>query len=136
MLGTLHGVHWLMASLLYGAGLRLIECLRLRVKDVDFHTNQIVVREGKGSTDRVAILPASVNEPLFAHLERVRVLHQRDRSAVLEECCCRVPFIASTPMPIASGVGSGDFQHRRLVLILARESRDDIICMNRFSNAP
>lgn len=78
LLGTLQGVHWLMASLLYGAGLRLMECLRLRVKDIDFQTNQIVVREGKGSTDRMTILPTSVKESLSIYLERVRGLHQRD----------------------------------------------------------
>jgi integrase len=69
LLGALEGVHWLMASLLYGAGLRLMECLRLRVKDIDFSSNQIVVREGKGNKDRRTMLPAAVKEPLAAHLE-------------------------------------------------------------------
>jgi integron integrase len=78
LLGALEGVHWIMASLLYGAGLRLLECLRLRVKDTDFSSNQILVREGKGNKDRRTMLPAAVKEPLAAHLEHVRQLHQHD----------------------------------------------------------
>ena len=67
-----------MASLLYGSGLRLMECLRLRVKDLDFEYHQIVVRDGKGGKDRVTILPSSLAEPLRRHLARVRRLHDRD----------------------------------------------------------
>jgi len=78
LLGALQGVNWIMANLLYGAGLRLLECLRLRVKDIDFDANQIVVREGKGDKDRVTMLPAIAKAPLAAHRERVRTLHQRD----------------------------------------------------------
>jgi integron integrase len=69
---------WLMASLLYGSGLRLMECVRLRVKDVDFAQLQIVVREGKGGKDRVTMLPSPLVEPLRRQLERVRVLHEAD----------------------------------------------------------
>lgn len=72
VLRQLHGVEWIMGSLLYGAGLRLLECCRLRVKDVDFVRREIVVRDGKGNKDRVTLLPARVVEPLTAHLERVR----------------------------------------------------------------
>lgn len=68
----------LIAVLLYGAGLRLMECLRLRVKDVDFAANQIIVRDGKGQKDRITMLPVTVKEPLTAHLNRVRRLHQQD----------------------------------------------------------
>jgi integrase len=78
LLGALKGVHWIMTSLLYGAGLCLLECLRLRVKDIDFASQQIVVREGKGHKDRRTVLPAAVQEPLAAHLEHVRPLHQHD----------------------------------------------------------
>lgn len=69
---------WLMASLLYGAGLRLMECLRLRVKDVDFAMHQLTVREGKGAHDRVTMLPDSVMEPLQHHLHTVQQLHAVD----------------------------------------------------------
>jgi integron integrase len=78
LLDALEGVHWLMGHLLYGAGLRLMECLRLRVKDIDFSANHIVVREGKGNKDRITMLPSVVKTPLAAHLVRVRELHQRD----------------------------------------------------------
>jgi len=67
-----------MVLLLYGAGLRLLECGRLRVKDVDFASNQIVVRDGKGFKDRVTMLPASVKADLAQHLDRVRRQHQLD----------------------------------------------------------
>jgi integron integrase len=67
-----------MASLLYGAGLRLMECVRLRVKDIDFARCQITVREGKGGKDRVTMLPRSLAEPLRLHLARVRSLHEQD----------------------------------------------------------
>jgi integron integrase len=67
-----------MASLLYGAGLRLRECLKLRVKDVDFGYCQILVRDAKGGKDRVTMLPGPVVEPLQAHLVRVRALHECD----------------------------------------------------------
>ncbi|WP_324780993.1 integron integrase [Thiobacillus sedimenti] len=77
-LSRLAGTHWLVAALLYGAGLRIMEALRLRVKDVDFARGEILVREGKGFKDRVTMLPGLVTDPLKAHLEHVRALHQRD----------------------------------------------------------
>jgi integron integrase len=67
-----------MASFLYGAGLRLLECLRLRIKDVDVVANQLIIREGKGNKDRITMLPTVVKAPLVAHLERVRALHESD----------------------------------------------------------
>jgi integron integrase len=78
LLAAMQGVKWLMASLLYGAGLRLRECLKLRVKDVDFDYRQLLVRDGKGAKDRVTMLPEAVIEPLRAHLKRVRALHDAD----------------------------------------------------------
>jgi integrase len=68
----------LMATLLYGSGLRLTDCLRLRVKDLDFTYRQIVVRDGKGNKDRVTVLPETTIEPLRAQLEAVRAVHQQD----------------------------------------------------------
>lgn len=81
LLARLSGTHWLMASLLYGAGLRLMECLRLRVKDVDFSRKEILVRDGKGFKDRVTMLPTALVTPLRTHLERVRELHRQDLAA-------------------------------------------------------
>lgn len=80
VINGLSGRHKLMAKLLYGSGLRLMECLRLRVKDVDFGMNQIVVRDGKGKKDRVTILPESVKPELKEHLERTRTVHENDLS--------------------------------------------------------
>jgi integron integrase len=74
----LSGDYLLMARLLYGSGLRLMECLRLRVKDLDFGQRQILVRDGKGMKDRVTMLPDQLREPLQAHLSVVRQLHQSD----------------------------------------------------------
>jgi len=81
LLAHLQGTRWLMASLLYGAGLRLRECLTLRVKDVDFDYRQIVVRDAKGAKDRVTMLPTSTIELLKAQLARARTLHERDLAA-------------------------------------------------------
>jgi integron integrase len=78
VLVRLEGTNWLVAGLLYGAGLRILECLRLRVKDVDFARKEILVRDGKGFKDRVTMLPGSLASPLRAHLERVRALHEKD----------------------------------------------------------
>jgi integron integrase len=75
VLSRISGTHHLMASLLYGAGLRLMECVRLRVKDLDFDYRQIIVRDGKGQKDRRTILPEPLIEPLWHHLARVRLQH-------------------------------------------------------------
>jgi integron integrase len=86
VLANLSGDRWLMASLLYGAGLRLMECLRLRVQDIDFSRNEILVRDGKGAKDRVTMLPESLKAPLQEHLKRVQAVHERD----LADGCGRV----------------------------------------------
>lgn len=78
LMQRLSGREWLMASLLYGSGLRLMECLRLRVKDVDFERHEITVRDGKGGKDRRTMLPSALSEPLRRQREDVRVLHARD----------------------------------------------------------
>jgi integron integrase len=74
----MHGVPKLMAGLLYGSGLRLMECVRLRVKDVDFELAQITVRDAKGGKDRVTMLPLNLAEPLRRHLVRVKAQHEHD----------------------------------------------------------
>jgi len=77
----LEGRHGLIARLLYGTGLRIMECLRLRIKDVDFERGEILVRDGKGAKDRVTMLPASVIPALREHVERARELHRQDLAA-------------------------------------------------------
>ncbi|MCE5182048.1 MAG: integron integrase [Betaproteobacteria bacterium] len=78
VLSRLSGTHGLVANLLYGTGMRLMEALRLRVKDVEFSRREIVVREGKGFKDRVTMLPEAVIAPLKAHLVNVKALHEED----------------------------------------------------------
>jgi integron integrase len=78
ILTRLDGSMWLIVSLLYGSGLRVMECLRLRVKDVDVARREILVREGKGFKDRVTMLPVSLVEPLKQHLLKVQALHSED----------------------------------------------------------
>src|SRR5437868_539006 len=74
----LHGVPKLMAGLLYGSGLRLMECVRLRIKDVDFALAQITVRDAKGGKDRITMLPLNLSEPLRRYLLRVKAQHEQD----------------------------------------------------------
>jgi len=81
VLDRLEGANWLIGTLLYGSGLRIMECLRLRVKDVDFARGEILVRDGKGAKDRVTMLPARLAGALRLHLARVRALWQQDRAA-------------------------------------------------------
>lgn len=81
LLAAMDGRPWLLASLLYGTGMRLMECLRLRAKDVDFARNEITVRDGKGGKDRHTMLPRSLAEPLQREIERARSLHQQDLAA-------------------------------------------------------
>jgi integron integrase len=81
VLEQLCGTVRLMATLLYGSGLRLLECARLRIKDVDFGSNQITVRGGKGDKDRVTLLPGTAKDELAGHIERVRKQHQNDVEA-------------------------------------------------------
>ena len=81
LLGQLDGVPWLMASLLYGSGLRLMECVRLRVKDIDFARGELMVRQGKGAKDRRTMLPARLRDPLQQQLREASRVHERDLAA-------------------------------------------------------
>ena len=81
LLSKLDGVDWIVGTMLYGTGMRLLECLRLRVKDVDFARRVVVVREGKGDRDRRTLLPAVVIGPLREHLLSVRARHLDDVAA-------------------------------------------------------
>jgi len=83
VLAQIDGVQKLMAELLYGTGMRLMECLRLRVKDVDLGRREVTIREGKGDKDRRTVLPVSLIPALEAQLERVRALWEKDRMAHL-----------------------------------------------------
>jgi len=78
VLDRMDGTYGLMARLLYGTGMRLMECVRLRVKDVDFDRNEILIREGKGGKDRVTMLPAALAAPLAEHMKRRRTIYEDD----------------------------------------------------------
>ena len=112
------GVPRLVATLLYGGGLRLEEGVSLRVKDLDFGYLQVTVRDGKGHKDRVTMLPASLKEELTADLARVRVIKKilRMGPAVYGS---RTPWPSSTPTPIANGDGSS-FSQRRADITMRR----------------
>lgn len=100
VIAHLQGRHWLMASLMYGAGLRVMECLRLRVKDLDSNYRQITVHDGKGKKDRRTLLPNCVNERLQEQLICVKSVYQRD----IDGKCCGVslPHALSRKYPNAA----------------------------------
>jgi len=108
LIGCLSGTHQLMAKLIYGSGLRLMECLRLRVKDLEFDRRALIVRDGKGAQDRVTVLPDSLIPLLQEHLQRVKALHEQDLAqgygAVRFACPTR--WSASISTPIANGAGN------------------------------
>jgi site-specific recombinase XerD len=81
LIEAMRGTHQLMAKLMYGSGLRVMECIRLRVKDLDFALNQIIVRDGKGKKDRITVLPEGVKPASKEHLVYVKQLHQSDLNA-------------------------------------------------------
>jgi integron integrase len=99
LLAQLDGTRWLASSLLYATGMRLLEGLRLRVKDVDFERREIAVRDGKGGRDRRTMLPERLIEPLRSHLARVKVLHERDLAEGFGEVY--LPFALARKYPKA-----------------------------------
>ncbi len=99
LLAAMEGRPWLIASLLYGTGMRLMECLRLRVKDVDFERHEVIVREGKGGKDRRTMLPRLLVEPMQREIERARLLHQQDLHAGHGET--RLPHARARKYPLA-----------------------------------
>lgn len=100
ILAQMQDEKWLMASLLYGSGLRLMECLRLRVKDLDFDRNIITIRQGKGAKDRVTMLPQPVKGPLQKHLEQVKQTHESELAEGFGTV--KLPFALLTKYPHAA----------------------------------
>ena len=78
VIANMDGVYKIMAQLMYGSGLRIMEVMRLRVKDLDFGNHQVLVRDGKGENDRITMFPDSLLEPLRLHLQQIRILHDQD----------------------------------------------------------
>ena len=130
LLSHLSGPVWLMASLMYGAGLRLLECAELRVKDINFDRGELVVRDGKGGKDRVTMLPGAMKGPLVAHLTRVKAQHEADEAAWR----CRARFERSTRTRRVSGRGSGCFPRLASTWIRRPASDGGIICTKRCCN--
>ena len=110
VISKLDGTPRLMAGLLYGSGLRLLECARLRVQDIDFAMNQIIVRDGKGAKDRVTVLPAVAKEPLTRHLLAVKRSTRPIWLSAPGGSSYRGPWRENTLMPAVNGRGSGPFR--------------------------
>ena len=109
----LGGAVGLMIRLLYGTGMRIMECVRLRVKDVDFARSEIVVRQGKGARDRMTVLPQTLSAPLKDHLVRVRTLHEADLEEGYGEVYLPDALARKYPGRHGSGRGSMCFPHAR-----------------------
>jgi integrase len=113
VLGMVKGVPHLVLSLLYGAGLRLMEALCLRIKDLDFERGEILIRDGKGRKDRVTMLPRTSGESIQKHLERVRCIHELDlREQARPRDTSGCAGIGNIRMQIVSGAGSMYSPHR------------------------
>lgn len=97
LLASMEGRPWLLASLLYGTGMRLMECLRLRVKDIDFGRSEITIRSGKGAKDRRTMLPRSLAEPLQREIDRARDLHRIDLATGYGEAALRYALARKYP---------------------------------------
>lgn len=100
VLSQLSGTHWLVCALLYGSGLRLMEAMRLRVKDVEFARGEVIVREGKGMKDRITMLPEGIIAPLKLHLAKVKALHNEDLANGYGEVY--LPFALEKKYPTAN----------------------------------
>src|SRR6266478_5994438 len=124
ILNNLTGIPYLAAALMYGSGLRLMECLRLRVKDLDFSYNQIMVRSGKGDKDRVTPMPVKLKEPLRKQLLRAKLLHQQD----LQEGFGAVELPHALARKLPGAVREWAWQY---VFPAAQRSRDPRTCAER-----
>ena len=130
------GVPRLIALLLYGAGLRLLECCRLRIKDLDFTTNQITIRGGKGGKDRLTMFPGVVKDDLAKHLERVRRSTSATSATAPAGSSCHGRSLGSIRMQAASGPGSGCSPRRASTWTATPASAAVTICTSRSSNEP
>ena len=100
LLGRLSGHHWLIANLLYGSGLRLAECLRLRVKDLDLDRKELIVRDGKGGKDRITVLPLTLVPQLRTHISKLNAWFHRERK--LERPGVSLPTALARKYPAAA----------------------------------
>ena len=136
VLSNLAGDTRLMASLMYGAGLRLIGCLRLPVQDTDFSRNEITVRNGKGARDRIAMLPESLKKRLQEHLRRVKAFHEKDSAdswSALKRLTLWTVSIHTRP---PNGAGSWSSLRRTAGRIQGQANKDDTTSMKRSYSMP
>jgi integron integrase len=131
LLAAMDGRPRLLASLLYGTGMRLMECLRLRVKDVDFGRSEVTVRDGKGGKDRRTMLPCSLVEPLQHEIERARVLHQQDMAAGFGEA--QLPHALARKYP--SAARDFGWQYVFPSVQRSRDPRDGCVRRHHFDDA-
>lgn len=132
VLSRLDGTLWIIGMLLYGAGLRLEECLKLRVKDLDFDRQQIAVRRGKGQKDRTTMLPGAVVEPLRRHLVDVRRVHEADLQEGSGESCCLTRSTESIRTQLWNGDGSLCFRPGGSAAIRAGARPPGFTCTSRW----
>ncbi len=123
LLNELDGIHWLVASLLYGSGLRLLEGLRLRVKDLDFERRCLVVRQGKGNKDRIATLPDRLHEPLRAKFLQRRSVFELDKKRDLHSV--HLPYALGSKYPRAAT--EWEWQYVFTAKLMAHDSRDNLV---------
>jgi integrase len=126
LLGELRGPYWVVASLLYGSGLRLLEALRLRVKDIDLDQHTIVVRDGKGQKDRVTVLPEVLLSPLRIRLTRLRECMTLPRKPASAASNCRMRSVESTRAHTWTSVGNM-FSRRRCPLAIPAPAPGGVI---------
>ena len=137
ILAQLSGTRWLLVSLLYGAGLRLNECLSLRVKDIDLSSSRLLIRQGKGNKDRVTLLPHSLRPALSAHLAQVKALHAAELARGYgERCLCRWRWRGSTPERAINGRGSSYSRRRTTAATPTPDAGCAITSMRRPCSGP
>jgi integrase len=128
ILKQLTGTPRLIVMVLYGSGVRLEECLALRVKDLDFDRHQIIVRQGKGQKDRVTMLPAAAREGLIGHLADVRRLHERDLASGFGRVVLPLHWNANSPTRRPTGDGNSCFRRDGFAALHDLDRRPGIIC--------
>ena len=124
-----------MASLMYGSGLRLLECAELRVKDLNLDRGELTIRDGKGGKDRVTMLPAAVKQPLLEHLARVKAQHQNDLAAGRGAVALPGALRAKYPGAPREWAGSGCFPPHASIPTRRRENVAATISTSRWPSA-
>lgn len=135
VLEHLSGIHLLMAKLLYGTGMRLTELLQLRIKDIDFELQEIVIRQGKGDKDRITILPKSIQQELKLQIEQAKILFNEDRKYNKSGVYLPNAIEKNIQKQMSVYLGFGYFPHLMNPLIQGQEFLDGIIFIIKVCNA-